>query len=97
MGDAGEISGGGNGFRWRAGEGKGEEGDDRWVRPVSGGAGDSFAGAGRRVGRAGLRREAGRGGAGPVACGLGREKRRVRVAGWAAEMGWAGRVGLVLG
>ena len=44
MGDAGEISGGGNGFRWCAGEGKGEEGDDRWVRPVSGSASDAFAG-----------------------------------------------------
>ena len=33
-----------------------------------------------------------------VACGLGREKRRVRVAGWAAEMGWAGAgLSLVLG
>jgi len=42
VGDAGEISGGEIGFRWRAGEGKGEEGDDRWVRSVSGGAGDAF-------------------------------------------------------
>ena len=55
MGDTGEISGGEIGFRWRAGEGKGEEGDDRWVRSVSGGAGDALAGAGRRAGRAGLR------------------------------------------
>ena len=36
MGDAGEISSGEIGFRWRAGEGNGEEGDDRWVRSVSG-------------------------------------------------------------
>ena len=55
VGDAGEISDGEIGFRWCAGEGKGEEGDDRWVRSVSGGAGDALAGAGRRAGRAGPR------------------------------------------
>ena len=41
VGDAGEIPGRKVGFCWRAGQGKGEEGDDRWVRSVSGIAGDA--------------------------------------------------------
>ena len=109
MGDAGEISGGEIGFRWRAGEGKGKEGDDRWVRPVSaaaGGDGDArvaCAGRARLLGRARGVWAAGRRKRAVLWVGSGRrEGRELGLAGegksgpeWAQVEGWAA-VGFLL-